>query len=106
MTTRLDEPSWLPRALARARSLEGEPWTEKEKEVINAYARHGEDFEGEAIFMAYGIRPEKVSYVKGTIRQLEEAEEITDLGRKRQKLVTAWVRLNWCCEALIGGVRV
>lgn len=106
MTTRLTEPSWIIRALARARSLEGEEWTPREQEVIDAYARHGEDFEGEAIFMAYGIRPEKVSYVNGTIKLLEEAEAATDRKTRREKLVTGWVRLQWCCEALIGGVRI
>jgi hypothetical protein len=106
MTTRLTEPSWIIRAIARARSLEGEPWTKREQEVIDAYAQHGEDFEGEAIFMTYGIRPEKVSYVKGTVKLLEEAQAEEDRCKKRQKLLTGWVRLQWCCEALIGGVRI
>lgn len=99
MTTRLYEPSWKVRALARAKSLEGLPWTEREQEVIAAYARHGEDFEGDAIFMAYGIRPEKQSYVNGTIKQLESP-------RDRGQLLTAWVRLCWSCEMLIGGLEI
>lgn len=91
MTTRLDEPTWRVRALAKAKTLVGLPWTEREQEVIDAW----EDVDpGYGIFMAYGIRPEKQTYINGTIKQLE------DENADRGKLLTAWVRLQWSCEEL------
>lgn len=100
MTTRLDEPSWLPRALARAEALQGLPWTEKEQEHIDIWEEHDPGF---GIFMAYGICPERQSYINGTIEILREAEEMA--GRElRGKVLIAWVRLCWSCEMLIGGV--
>lgn len=92
MTTRLYEPSWRIRALARARSLVGNGWTEREQQVIDAYEEVDPGF---GVFLAYGIRPENQSYVNGTIKQLEN-EDIT-----KGQLLTAWVRLCWSCEELI-----
>jgi len=97
MTTRLDEPSWRIRALARAESLKGLPWTEKEQEVIDAWE---DAHPGSGIFMAYGICPERQSYINGTIQQLEEAKGL-ERGKLRQKVLTAWVRLCWSCKELI-----
>ncbi len=100
MTTRLYEPSWQVRALAQARALEGLPWTEREQEVIDINEEYNPGF---GIFMAYGIRPEKQTYINGTIELLEEAEGLE--GRElRGKVLIAWVRLQWSCEILIGGV--
>jgi hypothetical protein len=103
MTTHLDEPSWIVRALERARSLEGRDWTEREEEVIQAYEKHGYK-RYEAVFMAFGVRPETKGYVQSTVEILEEAQQAKDIRTKREKLVTGWVRLCWCCEAIIGGV--
>lgn len=97
MTTRLYEPTWRVRALARAKSLEGLPWSDFEQGVIDAWE---DAHPGAGIFMAYGICPERQSYINGTIQQLEEAEDLE--GKEyRQKVLTAWVRLQWSCEELL-----
>jgi hypothetical protein len=97
MTTRLYEPTWRVRALARAQSLEGLGWEDWEQEVIDAW----EDVHPEyGIFMAFGVCPERQSYINGTIQQLEDAEDLEG-GEYRQKVLTAWVRLQWSCKELI-----
>ncbi len=90
--------NWKPRGLARAKSLVGRDWTDREEEVIQAYESHGEE-RHMAVFLAYGIRPETKGYIQSTIDMLEQEEE-----SYAGQLNIAKIRLQWSCEILIGGL--
>jgi len=84
---------WQPRALKRAKSLNGKQWTEREQEVIDAYAKHHDD--QWATFMAFGIVPESQAYIDTTIKHLESNPDPPTL------FVTTRIRLEWSCKALL-----
>ena len=79
---------WKPRALQRAKSLEGRPLTPYESEVADRETDNGVDY-----FMAFGIQPETQKYIDYTIQVLEEENE-----KYMGQLVTTKVRLEWSCK--------
>lgn len=81
--------TWKPRALKRAKSLEGRPLLPREQEILDGFGV-------EAYFMAFGIQPETQKYIDFTIQVLEQARE-----RYIGQLLTMSVRLRWSCEALL-----
>jgi hypothetical protein len=81
---------WIQRALARARSLKGEPRSPEEQAF---FEEHGPD----DYFYVYGLRPEKQGYINYTIQFLEELDP-NDLGMQ----CVAEARLEWSIKKLKG----